>query len=145
LKRRKNILSQKKVKGFNVLMIERGRKVKANLKPLPKIEAVRLGRDIADNSLSASYKITQSKVTVPQARRSKLATGGFVNPIKFRKGRTGKTFGFGVEKRTFRIDSRGEKQGLTAAKLISQRKRQFFDFSGKFKQSRSKKNRILGF
>ncbi|MFQ5531166.1 MAG: hypothetical protein ACE5ES_00980 [Candidatus Nanoarchaeia archaeon] len=113
----------RKVQGHNVIMFERGKRVKANIKPLPRDEAERLGKDIAENSLSASFKVTPTKVKAPAARRSPLATGGFVSPGKFRESRDPKRKGFFVEKSRFRLDTPGEIRGITAAKLISQRKK----------------------
>lgn len=111
----------KKVEGFNVYMLEGGKRVKANLKPLPKKEAHRLGRDIADNSLSASFHVTKTDIKVPAARRSKLATGLNPSPAKFRASK--KNSNYIVEKRKFRLDSPGEKRGITAARLIAERKK----------------------
>lgn len=110
----------KKEVGYNVYMYEDGGKVKANMKTLPKKEANRLGRDIADNSLSASYIIKKTNSRVPSSLRSKLATGISPSPSKFRMSKSRK--GFSVEKRSFRLDSWGEKSGIKASKLLAQRK-----------------------
>lgn len=113
---------RKKEPGYNVYMYEEGKKVKANIKPLPKKEADRLGRDIADHSLSASYSVSKTSVKVPGARRSKLQTGGIVSPSKFRPGKSSKTKKFNVEHRRHRLDTPGEVGGISAAKLIKMRK-----------------------
>ena len=118
---------KKREPGFNVIMIERRQEVKANRKLLPKREAIRLGRDVADNTVSASYRITKSKTNVPSSRRSKLARGQSPPAKKFRESKSRP--GFFVEKRSFRIDTQGEKQGLTVARLISDRLRKMGGFS----------------
>ena len=118
---------KKREPGFNVIMIERREEVKANRKLLPKREAIRLGRDVADNTVSASYRITKSKTNVPSSRRSKLARGQSPPAKKFRESKSRP--GFFVEKRSFRIDTQGEKQGLTVARLISDRLRKMGGFS----------------
>jgi len=115
-----------RVPGFNVHMYEGGKRVKANKKLLPYNEAVRLGMDIADNSLSASFKVTRSNRKVPRGARSNMITGGFMNPNKFRPARSKKRRGFWVEKRGSRLDTVGETRGITAAKLVKQRRKQSF-------------------
>lgn len=111
-----------KVQGYNTYMIEGGQVVKANVQPNTEDEAHRLGRDIADNSVSASYKISKAQnKKVPRAQRSVMATGSSPSFSKFRRSKSRPNFA--TEKRKFRIDSPGEKSGLKASQLIKQRKR----------------------
>jgi len=121
IKDKKSKMPKGHVEGYNTIMIERGAEVQANQKPLPKKEAVRLGRDVADNSLSASFKVTPADKTAPKARRSQLATGKKVSPDKFRKSKNPDRRNWLVEKRGSRLDTRGEIQGITASKLIAKR------------------------
>jgi len=108
--------------GYNVYMYEKNKQVKANVSPLPKQEAERLGRDIADNSLSASYRVTKTNINVPSSKRSRLATGGYVPESKFYESKSKNRKGFFVEKEKNRLDSFGERKGIKASQLISERK-----------------------
>jgi len=114
---------QKKEIGYDTIIKEKGRLTKANIKGLPRSEAKRLLKDVLENSLSASGRITKKKTKVPASRRSRLATGSF-NEKNFRKGKTTKTQEFTVEKRGARLNSPGEIAGITAAKLLRSRKKQ---------------------
>jgi hypothetical protein len=109
-----------KERGFNVYMKEGGKLVKANESPLPKAEAYRLGKDIADNSLSASFKLSETNISVPKARRSSLALGGSVPDSKFSISK--KRPNWVNEKNSNRLDSFGERTGIKASKLIKIRK-----------------------
>ena len=115
--------SEKEEKGYNTYMYEGGKQVKANLSPLPKAEAERLGRDVADNSLSASYRVSKTNKNVPSSKRSKLATGGYVSPSKFTQSKSEKRRGFSIEKRRNRLDTFGERNGIKASKLLAERKK----------------------
>lgn len=108
----------KKETGYNVYMKEGGKQVKANMKPLPKKEAHRLGKDIAENSLSASYRVSKTNKRVPSARRSPLAQGMQVSDANFKRSKN-----WQVEKNRFRLNTPGEKQGIQASKLIASRKK----------------------
>jgi hypothetical protein len=111
--------SMKGKKGkYDVYMFERNKRVKANKKPLTFKEATRLGMDIADNTVSASFRVIKSGSKAPRAKRSVLAKGKKVSRSKFRKAKSTKRRGFSVEKRRHRIDTGGEKKGLTAAQYI---------------------------
>ena len=125
--------TEQKERGYNVYMYEEGKRVKANKTTLPKREAERLGRDIADNSLSASFKVSQTRERVPSSRRSRLATGGYSSPSKFTESRSKSRRGFFIEKKTHRLDSQGEQRGIKASKLIAERRRASFGNSKKRK------------
>jgi hypothetical protein len=114
--------ASKKESGYNVYMREYGKKVKANTKPLPREEATRLGMDIADNSLSASFIVSKTNSKVPSANR----IGAGMNPYSSKFITSKRRFGWFNEKRGSRLDSFGEKQGITAAKLISNRRKGIF-------------------
>lgn len=109
----------KQVQGYNAIIRERGRRLKANIKPLPKKQAELLVKDVLDNSLSASGMIARAKGKVPLARRRILSTGNTIDDKEFRMGRTAKTKGMIVEKRKYRLDSPGERNEIKASKLIS--------------------------
>ena len=130
-----DISTGRKEQGYNVYMYEKGKRVKANVQALPRREAERLGMDIADNSLSASFKVSKVRERVPSARRSKLATGLPVSPAKFRESKSQKRRGFWVEKSKHRLDSVGERKGIKSAQLIAERKKGIgmFNFSKKNK------------
>lgn len=117
--------------GFNVLVREKGKNLKANTKPLTRNRALNLGAEIVDNSAAASFGIKKSK---------KAAQGFddlfFFKSNKFRSPKTKsklppKQF---IEKRGFRIDSPGELAGITAKGVIANRrkaaKNQFLNFRG---------------
>jgi len=124
------------------VMFEFGKRVKANIQPLPKKEAERVGRVVADKTLSASFKVTKSKTQAPASRRSKLVKKGDAPLFKFRPGRTAKTKGFTVEKSKFRLDSPGEVKGITASRFIANKKKRFMKlFTTKKKQKPKKRKR----
>lgn len=102
-------------------MRERGKTVKANQQPLPRKEAEALGRYVADNTVSASFRVTPTRYEVPRSRRATIGTGN-VPETKFSESK--KHRGWFNEKRSHRIDSDGEKKGLTAAKFISTLRRE---------------------
>jgi len=135
------INSNKKVKGYNVYMKEGGKQVKANVQPLPLQEAERVGRTIADQTLSASYRVSQTKKSVPQSQRSKLINS-ISNPSssKFKKS---KRSIFTIEKRSNRLDTFGEIKGIQASKFIAEKKNSLNLFNGKSKSKRKKG--IFGF
>ena len=115
---------ERKVSGFDVVVRDSGRDLMVNETPLPKKAANKLLRDVLDNSLSASGKLLRAKgEKVPITKRSKLARGFDVPISKFRRGKKDKSRL--VELRKNRIDSFGEKEGLSAAKLIKQREMEF--------------------
>ena len=118
-KRYKSI-PRKIVGGWNTYIIERGKVTKANIFPLPYNQADKLGKDITDNSVSASYRVTKTKLRVPSSRRRILSTGKPVMASKFSKGKSTRLSKYNVEKNKNRIDSKGEKEGLRAARLIKQ-------------------------
>lgn len=93
--------------------------MRINERLLPRSEALRLGGDVVDNSASASFRVRGGKTKVPNSRRAKYATGINFNAIKFTRKKTN----IYVEKRQFRIDTPGERAGITAKGLLAQRRR----------------------
>jgi len=103
-------------------MKENKKLVKANKQPLPFNQAKNVGFDIADNSLSASFKLSQTKQQVPAARRAQFVVGIF-NKSNFSQNKKG----WFVEKRSKRLDTPNEVNHIHASKLIAQtRKKNIF-------------------
>ena len=109
-----------KVEGYNVYMKEYGKMVKANKKPLPRDEAERTGRFIADQTVSASFHLSKIDHKVPAATRAEKFIGE-ASPYKFQS--SNKRPNWTNEKRTFRIDTPGEKAGLRVAKFLKQNRK----------------------
>ncbi|HEC66657.1 MAG TPA: hypothetical protein ENI23_15380 [bacterium] len=120
--------------GFDVIVRQKGQDVKANTKSLPRNRAINELQDIIDNSAAASGRIRESK------QPTDILFDDAFNPLgnKFRSPARKsklppKQF---VEKNTFRIDSAGERAGITAKGLIARRKKAArsqaldFDFGG---------------
>jgi hypothetical protein len=122
---------QAKEQGYNVYMKEYKKKVKANDKPLSREEATRLGMDIADNSLSASFIVSKTHSKVPSAQRKGLGGNPFIGKFTASNRRKG----WFNEKRTNRLDTFGERQGITASKLIAQRRVSTGNMFRSFKQN----------
>ncbi|KKN22697.1 hypothetical protein LCGC14_0912510 [marine sediment metagenome] len=107
--------------GFDVIIREKGQDLKANTKSLPRNRALNFGADIIDNSAAASFRIRKSK----KAADVGFDDGFFFLKNKFRSPATKsklppKQF---IEKNLFRIDSAGERAGITAKGLIARRKK----------------------
>lgn len=79
-------------------------------KPLTKSQALAFGGYLTDNTVSASFRI---KKTDEQPVKSSFST---FKSSKYRKSKKDKNVF--VEKKSFRIDTSGEKRGLTVAKLL---------------------------
>jgi len=107
-----------KEQAYDAFVREKGKFIKANNKPMTKRHAKAYASDIVDNSASASFTI---KKTSGKPQPTPLGTL-FVMGGKFRKSKKNKKVI--VEKRTFRIDTAGEKQGITAKGLIALRQKQ---------------------
>lgn len=111
--------TQKRWKGGYAAYVKQGKRwLRVNTDAVAKTRAAALGRYVTENSTSVSYvirrvtgEVSRGKTRVPRVlqsqfrspkRRSKL-------PIKVR-----------IERRRYRINTKGEKRGLKAAQLISQ-------------------------
>lgn len=128
--------------GYQTSVKDKGKWKKVSTKPHTKQSAKSLGARIVDNTTSAQFKIEPmvrtrvvkgKKVKTPQVfRGSELETtdsyfGKVVNKFRdfvIRKGKKVPTKNRWIEKKTKRIDTRGEAQGMTVAQWQSrQRKR----------------------
>jgi len=114
---------KKKTDGFIPEIKDRG-KYKRFTKPFKtKEQAEKFGRWGSDNSTSARYRI--KSVTKVKEFSKKMVP--YTSPLKFRnykiqKGKRIPLEDFGaIEKRTNRIDTKGEKEGLRIAKLVKNR------------------------
>ena len=134
--KRKKVKRKKKGPGYSVLIRERGKTVRGNVprRLLPRKVALRVRDTLIDNTVAASGKIVRGKRKVPLSRKSLLLKKPKRKIRKLRRGKTRKTRDKVVEKRKNRIDTRGEKKGLRAAKLIKNRLRIY-----KKKKKRKKK------
>lgn len=92
---------------FNVFVREKGKFVQVNKEPLPKNRAFNLGADYTDNTPSATFKLTKSKQKI-DARQLKDTGLDLLRQLKFKKKKD--TY---EETNRFRIDTQGEKQGIT--------------------------------
>ena len=114
-----NITKKKKTQslrqGYNAYARSKGKLVRVNKEPLPRNRALRLAARVANNTTSASIKIKKSakKTSKKDIKKPKVLD-------LFRKSKRGKTK---VEKRKYRINTRGEKRGLTVAKYLKKRRR----------------------
>lgn len=110
----------KKVQGYDVFVREKGKLVKVNEKPLSHGDAVSRGGYVADNTPAATFKIKKVK---GGAQPSKDPVSIFARN-KFRgrivKGKEVKRPNTFLEKNAFRIDSKGEREGITVRGLLAQ-------------------------
>ncbi len=116
--------------GFDVIIREKGQDLEVDTKKsFPRNRAKNIGANIIDNSAAASFRIKKSS----QPLDSIIDDGFFNLQNKFRSpARKSKLppnqF---IERSAFRIDSAGERAGITAKGLIARRKkalRNQFDF-----------------
>ena len=108
---------EEKGKGYNVYVRERGRDIKVNKKVLPYNKALNLGAEVADNTPSVTFKLKKA-----QAKNLEQDDATFLLKNKFEK----RSYGY-VEQNTFRIDSEGERQGITVRGwLANKRKANFY-------------------
>ena len=135
---------RQKGRGFIPLVREKGGKrfFAVTRKPLPFNKARNLAASIVDRSTAASFKLKQSKkgVKVRDDLRFNLKNK-FRKPVP-RSPLAGK--GVSIEKNKNRIDSPGERAGITAKGLLAlQRKRQRQKLTG-VKPKRKKRTRSRG-
>lgn len=118
----------KPVPVFNVFGKSRGKFVKLNVKPLTRDDALSRGAFAVDRTTAKTFKIVPAgKTKKPGAllkkERNYFNRQGFkLREFRIKKGRKFKLRNKYIEKRKFGIDTRSEKQGLTIAKLLKQRK-----------------------
>lgn len=101
----------KSQQAYDVFIREKGKVIKVNKEPLPVNRAKTLGKTIVDNTVAASFEKRISGKTTMMDRP-------FV-PLgdKFRTRKSKNALQF-VEKNQNRIDTAGEKRGLTTAKYL---------------------------
>ena len=107
--------------GFNVFARERGRFVRVNKKPLLRQRAKNLGAEVVDNTSAASFVLRKTK----REPANNLDDVLFFKRTKFRSPKTKsklppKTF---IEKNNFRIDTAGERRGISARGWVANRRR----------------------
>ena len=119
----------KKAQAYNVFAKSRGRLIKINQKPLSENDAKKLGSTIIDNTTARTFLI---KRTAGKPQTPILLTKPFQKK-KFRehriiKGKKKKTRDTFIERSkkgsNFLIDTKGEKEGLSLSKGLSQLKKQ---------------------
>lgn len=114
----------KKVQGWFPFGKSKGKMIKLSHKPMSKRDALSLGSFAVDNTTSATFRIkkTKKKIVPKKLRRYDKPFYFSMNAPKFRnyrivRGRRKPLKNTYIEKRGLRIDTRGELQGLTMAKL----------------------------
>jgi len=105
---------QKSQKGYIVKVKSKGKFKPINTTPLPKKNAFSLGKFVTDNSSAAQFKIKKS-----DRKAGKPVNVPFTSNTKFTKQK--KTKNTYVEKKSNRIDTPGEIQGITAKGLLKTR------------------------
>lgn len=108
-------LKPKNNAAYDVFIRENGKRIKANKKPIPYNLALRKGTNIVDNTIAASFEVQQRGTTsIPDIPSQTLGN-------KFRARKTKNALRV-VEKSKNRIDTVGEKQGLSVAKFMQRLK-----------------------
>ncbi|KKN67048.1 hypothetical protein LCGC14_0466020 [marine sediment metagenome] len=107
--------------GFNAFVKSKGKFKKVNINPLTKKKAHDLGSWLTDRSIARTWKIKRIPFKA-QKPILKVPANYFTKNIrKFRgkkfKGKIQPIFNLAIEKRKFAIDTPGEKQQLSAARL----------------------------
>ena len=119
----RRLIPKLKRDGYNTFIKSKGKFQKANLVPRTKSKAHDLGAWIADRTTSRQWLIKKTKKA---AQTPKIATprGYFgvtskkYRPFKIKKGTKKPLQNRFIERRTFAIDSLGEKKQLSAAREI---------------------------
>jgi hypothetical protein len=126
-KKKKKVVKGKVIPSFDVFGKSGKRFIKLNKVPLSRGDALSKGTFMIDNTTSRSFKI------VPRGKRKTLGQlkgreqnyfkrAGFkLREVKIRKGRKFAIKPRYIEKTKHAIDTRGEKRGLTLARLAKQR------------------------
>jgi len=93
----------------------------ANKNPITKTNANRLGKAVTDNTISASYIVRKAAGKPVKVIRSiiKVMESKFRSPVR----RSKLPKGTRVERRKRRLDTRGEKRGITVARYLAKRKK----------------------
>ena len=124
IKRKPKKIKRKEKLGFDILAKSRGRFVKLNKIPLSRSDALSRGAYAIDHSTARTTKILPGK-RVKRLGTVKLKEKGYFtkNRVKLRshrivKGKKKPLRNAYIERRKHGIDTRGEKKGLSLAKLI---------------------------
>ncbi len=114
--------------GFNVFGKQKGKFIKLNKVPLSKTQALDRGAFSIDQSTANTFKVEGVRKVKKLGKLTKGEKGYFTRtkkkyrPFKIRKGRRITLVDKRIEKRGKpRIDTRGEKRGLTLARLAKQK------------------------
>jgi len=108
---------EKKV-GYNAMVKSRSGFVKVNTKPLTKRGALSAGATAVDNTTAMSFKVVE--------RKKKGTTSFGSGSWNFLEDKFRKKKGLYIEKRSFGIDTFGEKTGLKIGKYLKQKRKQRF-------------------
>ena len=104
--------------GYNVYARSKGNFQKLNKQPISRIAALGLGGSATDNSAAATFKIKKTDKPAKQGRDF----GGF-NAFKFQQIQANPSQETYREKNTFRIDTSGEIQGISAKGWVANRQK----------------------
>ena len=127
-----------KQKGWNVHVKSKGRFRKITKTPLTRINALNLGANVTDKTLSAQFSIKRSKKPAQQPRH-KIPQNYWAEsfskfrPYKVRKGVKQPFTNRYIEKAPYRLDTRSEVQKISVAKFMK-------GLSKPKKQKRKQKN-----
>lgn len=105
----------KNARGYNAWVLANKRWRKANRKPLAKVQANKIGKYVAENSISASYVVVG---TLKKATKRKIKLSAPSRNFRPTKSKT-KPKGTRVELRGKRINTQGEKRRLKVASVIA--------------------------
>ncbi len=143
-KRKRKRIRKKKPKkrlGYKSLVKSKGKFKKVNIKPLSKTKAKDRGAYVTDRTVSATFKVKSVGKKKKLGKLPKKQRGYFKRKRKkFRgfkivKGKRVKLKNKFIEKRKARIDTRGEKRGLTVAKLLRRERKKRKPFKKKVRSS----------
>jgi len=117
-------------KGYDVYVKQKKKFLKINKVPITKEKAKDLGSYITDKSLSATWKIKQTKVKARKPAERIPLNYYNSNKYKFRgkivRGKKIPLIDSGIEKSKYRLDSFSEVKKIQAARLSKQLGRSFF-------------------
>jgi hypothetical protein len=105
------------VKGYIIKVRRQKKFINVPRIVLNKTQANNLGAWIVDNTTAATYKIVKSKNNINRSVKKIIKT-----PTKFRSSKSKTLKGSKIELKKYRINTRGEAEGLAASKLIKKLK-----------------------
>lgn len=112
-------------KAFNVQALDKGKWITLNAKPLSRAGAKDLGSRAVDNTTSKRFRIRPSKKAkgITNGDLYFSTYGNKFRPYRVKKKRKVPLQETFIEKTSFGIDTKGEKEGLSLAKWKAQRKK----------------------